>query len=78
MAFLRIWIIQSNYSKQLFKELQENEYIRYTDLPLQASNGDLINVEFVSNVYLVDGQKVIQCNIVIFAIYDDIRYRYTI
>jgi PAS domain S-box-containing protein len=50
-------------SKQLFKELQDTGYIRYEDLPLEASDGRLIHVEFVSNVYLVDGDKVSQCNI---------------
>jgi len=68
-----IWDINAfkkiDYSKQLFKELQEREYVRYTDLPLETFEGNLIHVEFVSNVYLVDGQKVIQCNI------RDITYR---
>jgi hypothetical protein len=32
-------------------------------LPLRAKDGGLILVEFVSNVYLVDDEKVIQCNI---------------
>ena len=50
-------------SKQLYLELQEKGYVRYEDLPLEASNGKLIHVEFVCNVYLVDGDKVIQCNI---------------
>jgi diguanylate cyclase (GGDEF)-like protein/PAS domain S-box-containing protein len=50
-------------SQEAFKALQENEYIRYEDLPLRAKNGKLIDVEFVSNVYLVGGEKVIQCNI---------------
>ena len=46
-----------------FAELQQNEYIRYEDKPLQTCDGHRIDVEFVSNVYLVDGEKVIQCNI---------------
>ena len=50
-------------SKQLYLELQEKGYVRYEDLPLEASDGKLIHVEFVCNVYLVDGDKVIQCNI---------------
>lgn len=62
-----IWDINAfrniDYSKRLFKELQEKKYVRYTDLPLEAIDGTLIYVEFVSNVYLVDGEKVIQCNI---------------
>jgi PAS domain S-box-containing protein len=50
-------------NKDNFLELQQNEYIRYDDLPLETAYGSQINVEFVSNVYLVDNKKVIQCNI---------------
>jgi PAS domain S-box-containing protein len=46
-----------------FAELQAKEYIRYEDKPLETSDGRRIEVEFVSNVYLVNDQKVIQCNI---------------
>lgn len=50
-------------SQKAFEALQKNEYIRYEDLPLRAKDGRLIQVEFVSNVYLVGSEKVIQCNI---------------
>ena len=50
-------------SKEAFQALQKNEYIRYNDLPLRAKGGKLIQVEFVSNVYPVGVEKVIQCNI---------------
>jgi len=50
-------------SQEAFKALRKNAYIRYKDLPLRAKDGRLIQVEFVSNVYLVDNEKVIQCNI---------------
>ncbi|MGO9481815.1 MAG: PAS domain S-box protein [Candidatus Kryptoniota bacterium] len=50
-------------SKEAFRTLQENEFIRYDDLPLETSEGKAISVEFVSNVYFVDHAKVIQCNI---------------
>ncbi|MDP3480506.1 MAG: PAS domain S-box protein [Desulfoprunum sp.] len=50
-------------SREAFKNLQDNEYIRYDDLPLETHDGRPIAVEFVSNVYLVDHSKVIQCNI---------------
>jgi PAS domain S-box-containing protein len=50
-------------SQQAFEALQKNEYIRYEDLPLRAKDGRLVQVEFVSNVYLVGSEKVIQCNI---------------
>jgi PAS domain S-box-containing protein len=46
-----------------FAELQAKEYIRYDDRPLETSTGQKINVEFVSNVYQVNGHKVIQCNV---------------
>jgi two-component sensor histidine kinase len=62
-----IWDISTSenigYSKEMFEELQEKEYVRFEDLPLEASDGRQIHVEFVSNVYLVDNEKVIQCNI---------------
>ncbi|MCX6055234.1 MAG: PAS domain S-box protein [Chloroflexi bacterium] len=50
-------------SQEAFESLQENEYIRYENLPLKAKDGRLIQVEFVSNVYMVGSEKVIQCNI---------------
>src|SRR4029079_1096536 len=46
-----------------FKQLQTTGYLRYEDLPLQATNGKLRDVEFVSNVYQEDSNQVIQCNI---------------
>jgi diguanylate cyclase (GGDEF)-like protein/PAS domain S-box-containing protein len=50
-------------SQNAFEALQENEYIRYENLPLRARDGRLFQVEFVSAVYSVGGKKVIQCNI---------------
>ena len=44
-------------------ELQEHGYVRYDDMPLETVNGRRIDVEFVSNVYMAGGEKVIQCNI---------------
>src|SRR5438552_15497799 len=46
-----------------FETLQKNEYIRYENLPLRSKAGKEIHVEFVSNVYFVGSDKVIQCNI---------------
>lgn len=46
-----------------FFELRQRGYVRYDDMALQASDGRRIDVEFVSNVYLVAREKVIQCNI---------------
>jgi PAS domain S-box-containing protein len=50
-------------SRAAFSELQARGYVRYEDLPLQTRDGRSMAVEFVSNVYLVDHHKVIQCNI---------------
>jgi PAS domain S-box-containing protein len=50
-------------NREKFLELQLKEYIRYECLPLETINGQTINVEFVSYVYLVNQCKVIQCNI---------------
>ena len=50
-------------SKAAMEQLQKDGYIRYEDIPLQTKDGVSVDVEFVSNVYLVDGLKVIQCNI---------------
>ena len=50
-------------SKAAFQALQKYEYIRYKDIPLKTKSGECVEVEFVSNVYLVGNEKVIQCNI---------------
>ena len=50
-------------NKASFEKLQETGYIRYEDLPLETRDGRHIEVEFVSNVYPVDKQSIIQCNI---------------
>jgi len=50
-------------SKATSSELKSKGYVRYHDLPLETKEGRQIAVEFVSNVYLVNHHKVIQCNI---------------
>ena len=50
-------------SRSAFSELQTKGVIRYENLPLETKDGRRINVEFVSNVYPVDGNQVVQCNI---------------
>ena len=50
-------------SKAAFEELHCKGYVRYEDLPLRTKDGLEIAVEFVSNVYAVNHQQVIQCNI---------------
>jgi nitrogen fixation negative regulator NifL len=50
-------------AKESFEELRDKGYVRYEDLPLETLNGVTIEVEFVSNVYLVGDSRVMQCNI---------------
>ncbi|WP_052750145.1 EAL domain-containing protein [Arsukibacterium sp. MJ3] len=50
-------------SKRASKELLSEQYIRYEDMPLKSKDGRLIDVEFISNLYQVGDDKVIQCNI---------------
>ena len=50
-------------SKEAFQTLKDHEYIRYEDRPLKTHYGPPVDVEFISNVYQVDNNRVIQCNI---------------
>jgi PAS domain S-box-containing protein len=50
-------------NRAMLERLQKDGYVRYEDLPLETREGRHIAVEFVSNVYQSEGQKVIQCNI---------------
>jgi PAS domain S-box-containing protein len=50
-------------SEAAFATLQKDGYIRYEDLPLKSKDGRRREVEFVSNLYEVDHERVIQCNI---------------
>jgi len=63
----KLWDIglfqDTDLSQDAFRKLLEEGYIRYEDLPLETKSGHHINVEFVSNVYMVGGQSVIQCNV---------------
>ncbi|MGA7616503.1 MAG: PAS domain S-box protein [Thermoanaerobaculia bacterium] len=46
-----------------FAELKRKGYVRYEDLALESFDGRRNDVEFISNVYLVNGDPVIQCNV---------------
>lgn len=59
LGFLRDAVANQNN----FRELLQQEYIRYDDLPLETASGRKVDVEFISNLYFVGDQKVIQCNI---------------
>ncbi len=50
-------------SRAAFRNLQEQGYVRYDNLPLVTHDGRSVEVEFVSNVYHAGGHIVIQCNI---------------
>ena len=50
-------------NQTMYHQLKKNGYVRYEDLPLQTKTGERREVEFVSNIYLVDHHRVIQCNI---------------
>lgn len=50
-------------NKEKFLELQQNAYVRYDDLPLETVDGHQIDVEFISSVYMVGQETVIQCSI---------------
>ncbi len=50
-------------SKIAFAELQLTDRIRYEGLPLETKDGQRVEVEFISNAYLVDQKRLIQCNI---------------
>jgi len=50
-------------NQEKFLELKEKRYARYENLPLETANGEIIEVEFISNLYEVSDAEVIQCNI---------------
>jgi PAS domain S-box-containing protein len=50
-------------SRGAFLDLQSKGYVRYEHLPLETKDGRQKAVEFISNVYQIDGDSVIQCNI---------------
>ena len=58
-------------NKTAFAVLQEKEYVRYHNLPLRTRRGEARPVEFVSNVYDVEGERVIQCNIRLISLRSD-------
>ena len=49
--------------KMIFTELQANGYVRYHGIPLRTKSGRTIEVEVISNAYVCEGIKVMQCNI---------------
>ncbi|MFZ1689271.1 MAG: PAS domain S-box protein, partial [Flavobacteriales bacterium] len=51
------------HNKAAFRELQKNRYIRYEHLPVRNQRGEMVEVEFIANVYDEDGRLVAQCNV---------------
>jgi len=50
-------------SKTTFADLRQKDRVHYERLPLETKDGRRIEVEFISNVYLVNEKRLIQCNI---------------
>ena len=50
-------------SKIAFAELQQKDKVRFEGLPLETKDGRRVEVEFISNTYLMDEKRLIQCNI---------------
>ena len=50
-------------SKRAFQELIAKGHMRYDDVSLKIKGGMCIGVEVIGNVYRVNGDKVVQCNI---------------
>jgi PAS domain S-box-containing protein len=66
------FIKDRDLAESAFSELKRNGHVRYENIPLKRNNGEIIPVELVSNFYLVEETKIIQCNI------RDISERYLI
>jgi PAS domain S-box-containing protein len=50
-------------SQAAFDELRRQKYVHYEDLRLEINERQHLEVEFVSNFYEVEAQRVMQCNI---------------
>ena len=50
-------------NRAAFLHLQEQQHLRFDDLPLERKDGGVVPVEFVSKVYFCELKKVVQCNI---------------
>ena len=57
------FIKDKSLAQKAFTELKKSGYIRYEDIPLETRDGWRMDVEFISNAYLVGEKKIIQCNI---------------
>ncbi|GEM_PF-2332740 len=57
------FILDKSIAQNAFAELKKKGYIRYENIPLETKNGRSMDVEFISNGYLVGEKKIFQCNI---------------
>jgi PAS domain S-box-containing protein len=55
--------IDPEVGREAFGELREKGYLHFEDLALVKKDGSSITAEFVGNVYTVDEQKVVRCNV---------------
>jgi PAS domain S-box-containing protein len=50
-------------SKTIFAELKVKDSVRYESLSLERKDGVRVEAEFISNAYMADERRLIQCNI---------------
>ena len=50
-------------NEAVFADLQRQEYVRFEAKPLETGDGRRILMEFTSTHYLVEGRRVVQCNL---------------
>ena len=50
-------------SKTVFAELKVKDSVRYENMLLERNDGRRVETEFISNAYLADQRRLIQCNI---------------
>lgn len=63
IEFWQIHFIENLCCKGIsLKELQKKGFIHYDEVPLKSTNGQYVIMEFVSNIYQEDSNKVIQLN----------------
>jgi two-component system CheB/CheR fusion protein len=48
-------------NKDKFLELQRREFIHYESVPIETKKGNVIYIDFTSNIYFKDYNKIIQC-----------------
>jgi len=49
--------------KEVLNELQDRGYVRHDNVTMETNESKLLHVEFIGNLYYVDGKQVVQCNV---------------